>query len=194
MLATQCSSWSRARHGPIGSSWGPIRSKQHILGLPNLLPRDLVKVKLGNLQMYKTADIIRCCIKFGVPCMLENPINSMLFQAFPIAKLLKHKSCSSVTFDQCQFGTRWRKRTRLAMWNCSDCSSLDRRCSGSAISCSASGKLHILLQGSNPDGILWTKIAQEYPAKLNYCVAHTLTESYENRLVRNTARVCGLGQ
>lgn len=45
MLAAQCSSWSRAQHGPIGSSWGPIRSKQHILGLPNLLPRDLCKVK-----------------------------------------------------------------------------------------------------------------------------------------------------
>ena len=29
-LATVCTSWSRARHGPVGSSWGPVRDDAHI--------------------------------------------------------------------------------------------------------------------------------------------------------------------
>ena len=131
--------------------------------------------------MYMTAALIRCCIKFGVPCMLENPVNSMLFQAFSIAKLLKHKSCTSVIFDRWRFGIRWRKRTRLVMWNCCESDSLDIRCMGSASLCSASGKSHILLKGNSPDGTLWTKIAQVHPTKLCYGIADILINSYENR-------------
>ena len=37
-LATQCSSWSLARHGPPNSNWCTLRSKEYILGIPNLLP------------------------------------------------------------------------------------------------------------------------------------------------------------
>jgi hypothetical protein len=116
-LATQCTSWSRARRGPTGSSWAAIRSSQHILGMPNLNADNTQKIKLGNLQMTLTASIIRTCIRLGTPCMLENPVSSMMWRAPPIAHVGLAKSCCSHNFDQCQFGARWRKRTKLLSWH-----------------------------------------------------------------------------
>ena len=46
-LATPCTTWSRARHGPIGSSWGPLRDNQHIFGLPGLSSGDRQKILNG---------------------------------------------------------------------------------------------------------------------------------------------------
>jgi len=81
MIATQCSSWSRARHGPIGSAWGPIRSNDPVIGSPHLSVADAAKIQLGNLQMRNTADIIACCIRHTVPCILGNPASSFILKA-----------------------------------------------------------------------------------------------------------------
>lgn len=115
---TQCSSWSIARHGPVGSAWGPLRSRSHILGLPNLNDKDQRKGDLGNNQMRNTAAIIDCCVALGVPCMLENPHNSRLWLAPPIARLSTKACCQKFVLDQCQFGARWRKRTAILAWHC----------------------------------------------------------------------------
>ena len=47
-LATPCPSWSRARHGPVGSSWGPLRNKSNLFGIPGLCSHDHQKIQLGN--------------------------------------------------------------------------------------------------------------------------------------------------
>ena len=194
MLATECKTWSRARHGPVGTSWGPIRSRRHIMGLPNLCQRDHDKVSLGNKQMAHTADIISACVKHCIPCILENPINSLLFAAKPIHDLLQDQSCVSITTDQCQFGSRWRKRTRFACWHCGDVSILDVRCVGHKGICSLSGKPHIVLRGSGPNGVLWTKLAQEYPSSLSRALSRILIESFEHGILRKFNRICGLCQ
>ena len=144
--------------------------------------------------MFKTAHIIKTCNKFEVPCILENPSGSMLFQAHPIRKLLGLSSSQSTTIDQCQYGTRWRKRTRLAAWNCTDMSSLCKLCTGHKGICSLTHKPHILLQGKSPQGPLWTSIAQEYPRKLCSALASVLIESFENRFLRRMSYFCGLSQ
>jgi hypothetical protein len=44
-LATPYTSWSRARHGPINSSWGPLRNNQFLFGIPGLSSADRQKSK-----------------------------------------------------------------------------------------------------------------------------------------------------
>ena len=56
-LGTPCSSWSRARRGPPGSSWCQIRSSSHILGMPNLKAADQEKILLGNATAKASSDI-----------------------------------------------------------------------------------------------------------------------------------------
>ena len=118
MIATQCSTCSRARHRPVGSSRGPIRSNSYLFGLAGIPFKDQEKVRIGSKQMYNIADIIRICIRCKIPRILENPDASMLFLVRPIHRLLSHASCESVITDQCAFGARWRKRTRIACWSC----------------------------------------------------------------------------
>ena len=52
-FGTQCSSWTRARRGPLGSAWRTIRSNAHIFGLPGLSDKDNVKICNGNLRVKK---------------------------------------------------------------------------------------------------------------------------------------------
>eukprot|EP00973_Karenia_brevis_P092568 12413030-Karenia_brevis.AAC.1 len=42
-LGTPCSTWSRARRGPQGSGWGPLRNNAHLFGLPGLSSTDVHK-------------------------------------------------------------------------------------------------------------------------------------------------------
>ena len=178
MLETQCSSWSRARRGPPGSGWAAIRDNNHILGLPNLSEADENKVLLGNIHARNTASIIRICLRHHVPCMLENPLTSMLWKYPALLHLQDHSSFESHTLDQCQFGAPWRKATRIGAWLCRHCTGLDRRCSGSQGTCSRTGKPHIVLSGvSKTHKVLWTSLAQVYPAKLCQTLASVLTQS-----------------
>ena len=192
-LATQCTSWSRARRGPTGSSWAAIRSNQHILGMPHLNEDNTQKIKLGNKQMNLTASIIRTCIRLGTPCMLENPVSSMMWRAPPIAHLAFAKCCSSHVLDQCQFGARWRKRTKLLAWHAPTCLDLCKTCTGKHGICSYSHKPHIILQGTcQTSKTLWTKIAQEYPRRLCSRIAAELSNAVEAAKIRVAFDISGL--
>ena len=80
-IATPCTSWSRARRGPMSSSWGPIRSNQFIYGFPNVSGNDQDKLRQGNATMRSTVQIIRACISHQVPAFFENPCHSMIWSA-----------------------------------------------------------------------------------------------------------------
>ena len=180
-LGTPCGSWSRARRGPAGSAWAPIRSSEHIWGLPNLAQHDAQKVKVGNRTLRQSCQAIASCVKLGIPVSIENPVNSLLWQAPPMAQLLQHPSCRVVTLDQCAWQARWRKRTRIAAWNAGDLCHLHKLCSGSAQQCTFTGKPHILLSGRIPGSSkLWTSLAQEYPKRLSKDLAKTLCKAADN--------------
>ena len=177
-LATQCSSWSRARRGPPGSNWCLIRNNQFIYGVPDLNISNQQKVDTGNTQMKNSAHLIRMCVVSGTPVMLENPVTSLMWSAPPVCALLRLKCCQSTTFDMCGFGTRWKKGTRIAAWNCVSLDSLSRKCSGRKGICSFSHKPHIVLSGSCAGSSkLWTSVAQAYPTRLCQSVARILVES-----------------
>ena len=112
-LATPCPSWSRARHGPVGSSWGPLRNKSNLFGIPGLCSHDRQKIQLGNSTMRFTARIIQLCHNFGIPCCFENPACSMIWDIPPIRRVCGFDSSRSFVTDFCQHGSRWRKRTRV---------------------------------------------------------------------------------
>ena len=166
-LETQCSSWSRARRGPAHSNWCALRSNKHIYGVPGLSDKNQEKVNKGNIQARNTSHIIRTCIKHFVPCILENPNASLLWTA-PCIKVLSNLSLAHAqTFDMCQYGTRWRKATRLMSWHCGHDSDICLRCQGRKGVCSRTHKKHIVLAGSsNIPGKLWTTLAQVYPSAL----------------------------
>ena len=162
-LGTICKSWSRARRGPPGSSWGPIRSAKHIYGLPDLSASDRSKILIGNATMRQSAEFIHACVHAHIPVILENPVASMLWLAPPIRSQLGATSCQTISVDQCQFGARWRKRTRLAAWHC-PILNLQQLCTGRKGLCNRTKKPHIVLSGSSKEhGVLWTALAQTYP-------------------------------
>ena len=148
-LGTVCSSWSRARRGPLHSNWGPLRDDEHIWGLPNMSDRDCEKILLGNRTACNSASIIKCCERLSVPCILENPVASRLWQCPPIKASLTSQAAASATCDQCQFGAPWRKRTRIAGWHC-NVHEFDKRCTGRQSICSRTGKHHVILSGPDP--------------------------------------------
>ena len=166
-LGTPCTTWSRARRGPPGSSWAPLRANQALLGLPNLRPVDVERVQVGNATARASARIIRCCERQQCPVYLENPATSMLWISPFIAPLLRRKSCKVVNTDFCQFHKPWRKRTKLAAWHTPELATLSRLCSGKHGCCSRTGRPHRVLAGSDPiSKRLWTQIAEPYPAAL----------------------------
>ena len=179
-LATVCTSWSRARHGPVGSSWGPIRSDHYVMGLPGINPSDELKVRLGNSTMRISARIIHACIKTTICCFLENPAGSLMWKAPPLLKVCSHKCSRVFVCDFCQYGARWRKRTRIQGWHSQLDSDLSRTCSGHQGQCSRSGKFHIVLHGQDPvSRQLWTHLAQPYPNAFAKAAALALANSYE---------------
>ena len=161
------STWSRARRGPLGAAHGPIRSSQHILGLPHLPEPQASHARIGNTQVRNTCQIIKSCVSLGVPCSLENPRTSLMWQHPALVRLLSHDSCSVQNFDQCQYGTRWKKATSIALWNCGHQQFINKTCTGRKGTCSQSGLPHIVLCGySKIHKKPWTAVAQKYPQRL----------------------------
>ena len=182
-LETQCSSWSRARRGPPSSNWCAIRSNTYIYGISGLRPCDQLKVDNGNTQARNTAKIINSCIHHFVPCLMENPQTSMLWDAPCISRLCRLSLAQCQSFDMCQYNTRWRKSTKVISWHCGHELDLQRKCQGRNGICSLTHKPHIVLTGpSNVPGMLWTSLAQVYPDALARKLANKLIDaSYAGR-------------
>ena len=168
-IAFPCSSWSRARVQAI-------RSKDHIYGLPNQKPVDVLKLQIGNRTLAAARRVIRACIRYGVPCIAENPVNSMAWMEPVMNRLLLRGSLLSV--DMCQFGTPWRKRTRLASWHAAPALGMARLCRGEHGRCSRTGDFHLILKGTRPgSSIPWTKVAEPYCTAFCRCAAQWLVRS-----------------
>ncbi len=177
-LATPCTTWSRARRGPRGSGWGPLRDNHFIFGFPELSGAQREKVRVGNATMRATARIIRCAVACRVPVFLENPNNSMIWQAPPIKRLIHLRSSKCYITDFCQHGARWRKRTKVFGWFSQESPQLQKVCAGHGGRCSKSGKFHIVLSGSDPvSKQLWTHLAQPYPAKFAEAAAAAMIDA-----------------
>ena len=177
-LATPGTTWCQARHGPVNSSWGPLRDSQHLFGLPDLKVHDRLKVKQENQTALFTCKAIHACKQNSIPCILENPSSSMMWQ-IPFLVRLCSLSCSRcVHCDFCQFGAKWRKRTRVQGWFVQDCSLMNQCCQGRNGWCPLNQRFHIALKGQDPvSKQLWTHLAQPYPTRFAAAGAKLLIDS-----------------
>ena len=188
-LAPPCSSWSRARRGPkTGGPPPALRDSQHILGFPHLAGRDLQCVAAGNRCMRFCARMLRECAKHSIPAGMENPRSSMIWLAMPLRGVIAATWSEDVFVDHCQWGTRWRKPTRLLMICCANLDRLQRRCHPTGRVCSYSGREHLTVSGINPDTKkFWTSHAQEYPRGFSNDVACALHDTCSSRVMRQVA-------
>ena len=121
--------------------------------------------------MYASLRKIKEFDRLGLPWVVENPQSSRLWLCPGFVALMKQTNVQFVSFHMCQFGSKWRKATSILCGNIPEhmLSDLRRTCSGRGGLCSRTGKPHLVLSGSSPSGVPWTKIAQVYPRRL--CVA-----------------------
>ena len=164
-LGTPCTSFSTARRGRLGSPGGPLRSKLHPMGLPDLAPVDAEKVRIGNRLLRFSLKVVDACRARRIPVALENPRRSRLWWTPCMLQHLR-RGATKVIVDFCQFGTPWQKPTTFAVWGSTALDRLDRRCSRVGGCCSRSLLPHQRLQGTAPGGRHWTAIAEPYPRGL----------------------------
>jgi hypothetical protein len=122
--------------------------------------------------MWAALAIIVILERYGIPWVLEHPINSLFFHSAACLALLDRHHVHYRVVDQCHAGARWRKRTKLLFSRCDelDTSWFDRRCSGPRSLCSRTLKPHIVLEGSK------TAASSRYPRLLARKIANILVE------------------
>ena len=121
--------------------------------------------------MYASLRMIREFDRLGLPWIVENPQTSRLWLCPGFVALMKQSNVQFVVFHMCQFGSKWKQTTSIMTGNIPEHmrQPLRRTCSGRRGFCSRTGKRHLVLSGSSPSGVPWTRIAQVYPR--NLCVA-----------------------
>jgi hypothetical protein len=100
-----CGTASRAREIRLkdGSKGPPpLRSAEHLLGLPGLSAINKLKVEKANRIYANVSRIIRVCIEFHVLITIENPKNSWLWSFPDYLKLLDLGFVDSV-FQHCRW-------------------------------------------------------------------------------------------
>ena len=170
MMAPPCATVSQALRSPV-------RSAEYIYGLPDLPEHSQAKVDNANKCYRLCARIARALQKAGRPWIIENPHAGLLWRIPEIAALYSFPNFKFAVLDQCQFGTPWRKRTRLLMGNvCSDDAySLERMCRGHRGGiCSRTGNCHVRLSGKDEHGRTRTAVAATYPKDLCAHLAQVL--------------------
>jgi hypothetical protein len=111
MLAPPCSSFSVAQ----SRSGHAIRSNQFPAGLPNLTGEQQNRIREGNRLANATIKLLKLCIHYTIPAILENPASSFLWKYPVLAPLLaigQHR-----VVHMCAFDARWRKATGIHFFN-----------------------------------------------------------------------------
>ena len=122
-----CGTCSRTRDKRLPADLGqghgppPLRSDQHVWGLPNLSPTNQHEVNQANKIYQLILWIMEFCIQTGCLLAVENPHRSYLWQL--IASLLQTRgqpelqsfaaTLEHVIFDMCMHGGSRDKRTKL---------------------------------------------------------------------------------
>lgn len=167
---------------------GPLRSCRHVMGLPHLPQHDADKVRRGNRELHATARVLHEATSLGIACGIENSAGSFLWRTPALRRLLALSSARPTVVDMCAFGAPWRKRTRLVMWNAEP--PAPPRCTRRHGACSFSGKHHVILEGRDASGMLWTQRAQEYPTGLAAAIATSLAKGNDAARLQH---LCSLG-
>jgi hypothetical protein len=137
-----------------------VRSTEFPWGLVDLTPKEKVTVGVSNVLTLFSLRVIRLCLRHNVMVAIENPLSSILWCIPELIKLFGNNGFECKT-DFCCWGEAWRKSTRVWSWGI-DLSLASRRCGGRGV-CSRSNRPHTTLSGLDPNGVFWTKRAEQYP-------------------------------
>ena len=161
-----CNTWTRARRAPTWSRWpSALRGTgNEIWGLQDLSFPDKKKVRAANTMAREAVKTIKASIGLGQSGYMENPASSRLWELKEVKQMVKTGKCKLICFDQCQYGTAWRKRTRFLTWGRFRDARLDL-CKGVEGKCSRTGKPHVQLIGATAAGFLSAQ-AQVFPLAL----------------------------
>jgi hypothetical protein len=122
-LAPPCGTSSKARERPLkGAAFSPkpLRSAQHLMGLPSLSTIDADRVKAANKIYQLAVQVMIHCSKNGILASFENPRSAW---TWPICELIAESTnCSTewaalsdVEFQHCMYGG---KRDKWSKWKC----------------------------------------------------------------------------
>jgi len=159
--APDCSSFSRA-------VTPAVRDTEHPFGKPFISENMEKKVRVGNAHAAFMLRILQWCEDHEMPYWAENPDGSFLWLLPPWIQTGIGSCARSYRFDQCRYGTPWRKRTRVAT---------NTRLAGLRELCLGCHS-HLHLRGkSTQNSVCWTKVAQVYPKTLCERLADALADA-----------------
>ena len=182
-MAPPCSTWSTSRRHDEHKGAPPLRSRDHVMGLPSLDARQRRTVQKANALVQRCTDFAVACILNAVPFAIENPEKSLMWEAVQVRHVAALSNVKRTRYDFCQFGEAYHKATRILSWGYQAIGERARTCSGRGGLCSRTGAAHELLTGvvecppefehllgsPRPDEegkprMIWkTKLAEPYP-------------------------------
>ena len=155
-----CSSFSKA-------ITPAVRSPRFPRGLPGMRRSMRLKVSQGNAHSDFNATLVVVAEENGVWFWLENPDSSYLWIQCGYARFRRPDSDWLYRADFCRFGTKWRKRTRVA-------TSLPTL-RGRRVLCRCNPPRHFQLRGQHPSlRKPWTAVAEPYPRGLAASIARAI--------------------
>ena len=174
VMGTPCESMSRARRAPAWSRMPhQLRAKEHPAGLPALSAADSKKVEMGNLLSRRAASLAQLALHHNVLGLEENPGQSFLWMLHGRSRRADDPRYHQQVFEQCMFGVRYRKRTRIDSWLFS-LPGLQHTCGSKR--CAHTGEKHQVLTSFDGEGFCTHKAAA-YPLKMCEHIASRLHEA-----------------
>ena len=154
--------------------------------MPTLSGRDQALVHLHNILVEHTFQVATECIANSVPVTIENPKDSILWGTSSCANFEAASTARSVIMDYFQYGTLYRKSTRLlvAAQAPDFLATLNRRCNGT--------HEHVNLSGwrprNKPSKVMHpTHKAAAYPKQLTEVWAAAVHEHLAQARLRTVA-------
>ena len=126
--------------------------------------RRFCRLESHNKLARFSCKILLLCDLLEIPASAENPATSRFWILPPVIQIAKRKSFRLFCTDYCAFGMPFRKRTRFLSTRV-DLESMCFKCSGKS-KCSFSGKPHVMLVGTDEDGVFLAHLAGPYPKKM----------------------------
>ncbi|CAK0834547.1 unnamed protein product [Prorocentrum cordatum] len=146
------------------------------MGLPEVThPADVQAIRIGNVLAGFCCSIFELMHLLQRPVALENPARSRLWLLPRLKKAAAWSTSHFVYTDMCQWGTPWKKPTRI-LGDRVSLHSVARECHGKL--CSRTAKKHTSIHGLAQGGGFKTKAAQQYPPALCKALARCLDHAH----------------
>ncbi len=151
---------------------------------------DLERLRTGNLQLRRLLPLLNELLVLGIPFVLENPAYSYLWSVPALRRIARNPKADEIFVDQCAWGRKWRKRTRLLCVHCDPADVADLAtytCNGRR-RCQYSGCKHVQLTGSGPNSRPLTALAQKFPRGMSTKLGNVLASRIRAQKVRGSWR------